>query len=164
MSRTLPPHRWLLGLLLLSLGSAGIAAAWVLLALSMNRQCSWMAVVAALDAAFLLRYVRYRPGMVRALLALAGTALAIALANWWIAASQTGASVGMPPWEAIARMGWMHAWILSDLANGPISLVTYAAALLTAASFGVADLPRLGRRSPNPAVVTAHQAGREMSN
>jgi hypothetical protein len=39
-----------LATLLLVAGSFGFAAAWVLVAFARDRQCSWMALLAALDA------------------------------------------------------------------------------------------------------------------
>jgi hypothetical protein len=123
-----------LGLLLLA--SAGTAAAWALVALAMDRQCGWMAVVAAVDAAWLLRLARSPRGASRALLAVAGTALAIVLANWWIAGAQIGQMVGLLPWESILRLGWSYAWTLSSLANGGAELAWYVAALALAAFAG----------------------------
>lgn len=119
-----------LGLLLL--GSGGAAAAWALLALSLDRQCGWMALIAAVDAAWLLRLGRMPRGATRALLAGAGTALAIGLANWWIAGAQIGQMVGLLPWDAIPRLGWSHAWTLFSLANQGAELAWYGLALAVA--------------------------------
>lgn len=123
-----------LGLLLL--GSAGAAAAWALLALALDRQCGWMAVIAAVDAAWLLRLGRMPRGATRAILAAAGTGLAIGLANWWIAGAQIGQMVGLLPWDAIPRMGWSHAWTLFSLANQGPELAWYGLALAAAAWAG----------------------------
>lgn len=123
-----------LGLLLL--GSGGAAAAWALLALSLDRQCGWMAVVAAVDAAWLLRLGRMPRGATRTLLAVGGTMLAIVLANWWIAGAQIGQMVGLLPWEAIPRLGWSHAWTLFSLANQGPELAWYGLALAAAAWAG----------------------------
>src|SRR6478609_901555 len=41
-------------LVLLVLGSTGVAAAWVAAAMVTETQCAWMAVVAALDAAWMM--------------------------------------------------------------------------------------------------------------
>lgn len=125
--------RPLLPLVLLLLGSAGAAAFWTLLALSWDRQLGWMAVVAAVDVALLLRLARVARGALRGALALAATALAIALANWWIAGAQIGRMFGMLPWEAIPRTGLHYAWTLSGMANGPVELAWYAVALVVAA-------------------------------
>src|SRR5690606_37118604 len=72
---------------LLLLGSLGAAAAWVLVAMALDRQSSWMALVAAADAALILRMARMRPGAWRALAGVAATLLAIAAANWGIVAA-----------------------------------------------------------------------------
>lgn len=123
-------------LALLLLGSAGVAAAWALVALSLERQAAWMAVLAAVDAALLLRLGRVPGGMRRALLALAGTVLAIALANWWIAGAEIGRQVGLLPWYSIPRMGLDHLWTLLTLANQTAELAWYGAALVVAALAG----------------------------
>jgi hypothetical protein len=123
-----------IGLLLLA--SAGIAAAWALLALVTGRQCSWMALTAALDAIVVLRLLRVRPGMGRAGTALAATAFSVALANWWIAAGQIGRSLGLMPWASSLRLGPDYAWTLATLANHPADLAWVAAALLFAAIAG----------------------------
>ena len=118
---------------LLAVGSAGFAAAWVLLAYARDRQCSWMAVLAAIDAVLLLRLARMRAGWPRALLATLATAAAIVLANWGIAAAQIGKAMGLLPWQSLPKLGADYAWLLATLANGPADLAWLAAALLLAA-------------------------------
>jgi len=129
----------LLATLLLVAGSVGFAAAWVLLALARDRQCSWMALLAALDAVFLLRLARVPAGRTRVLLAVAGTALTIALANWGIAAAQIGRAMGLLPWESLGKLGPFYAWTLASLANPPMDLWWLAASLALA---GVASRRR----------------------
>ncbi len=133
MSTQPPPSTPLLALSLLLVGSLGVAAAWVLLVMSLNDQSSWMAVVAAFDAALLLRLGRMRPGAVRAIAGLVGTALAIALANWGIVAGQLGKVVGLLPWESIVRLGPSHAWTLISAAN-PIQQVAWLVSALVIAA------------------------------
>ena len=130
------PSRPVLAAGLLLLGSAGVAAAWALLAVALDRQCSWMAVVAALDAVLLLRMARVAPGLARAMLAVAATALAIALANWWIAGAQVGQMVGLLAWQSIPKLGWFHGWTLLSLANHGADLAWYGLGLVTAAWAG----------------------------
>jgi hypothetical protein len=120
-----------IGLLLLA--SAGIAAGWTLLALVSGRQCSWMALAAAADAAIVLRLLRVRPGAARAGAAVVATGLAIVLANWWIAAGQVGRNLGLLPWDSSLRLGPDYAWTLATLANRPADLALLAAALAGAA-------------------------------
>ena len=124
--------RWLAPALLI-LGSLGCAAAWILLALANDRQCSWMALLAALDAALLLRIGRIPSGSGRMLAALLGTAATIAMANWGIAAGQLGRALGLLPWESVLKLGPHHAWTLAGLANTPTDLAWLAAGLLLAA-------------------------------
>jgi hypothetical protein len=118
---------------LVALGSCGFAAAWILLAFARDRQCSWMAVFAALDAVLLLRLARMPAGWLRVLAAVAATAVSIILANWGIAAAQVGKAMGLLPWESALKLGPQYAWTLIGLANRPADLAWLAAALLLAA-------------------------------
>lgn len=119
---------WLLPLL----GITGFAALWVIAALYADRQLSWMAVIGALDIAWLLRLGHWPRGRSRALVALAGTAVIAGLANWWIIASNVAGALGLSVWDAAVRLGWNHAWTLAQIANGPLDLVWIAAALVVA--------------------------------
>jgi hypothetical protein len=119
---------------LLAVGSFGFAAAWVLVAFARDRQCSWMAVLAAVDAALLLRLARMPAGGTRIALAVLATAATIGLANWGIAAAQIGRSIGMLPWESLTRLGKSYAWTLASLANTPADLAWLLAALVLAAA------------------------------
>ncbi len=132
----MPPsraRRWPPAIALLLLGSVGIAAAWILLADARNTQSSWMAVIAALDAAWLLRLARARPGMTRAVLGTTATALAILLASWGIVAAQLARPMGMLPWESLLKLGPHHAWTLAGLANNSVDLAWFGAGLVIAA-------------------------------
>ncbi|MEO5565770.1 MAG: hypothetical protein ABIR05_03825 [Luteimonas sp.] len=123
--------RWLAPALL-TLGSLGCAAAWILLALASDRQCSAMALLAGLDAALLLRLAGMPRGRARMLLALLGTAAAIAVANWGIAAGQIGRVLGLLPWESALKLGANYAWTLVGLVNTPAELAWLAGGLLLA--------------------------------
>ncbi len=124
--------RWM-SWLLLSVAVLGFAAIWVLLGAYTGRQHSWMAVLAALDVAWVLRLGGWRPGAVRLALGVAGTAAAVALANWWLIASHLGAMLGLQPWESAMRLGSGLAWTLAQLANGSADLAWIAVALVVAA-------------------------------
>ena len=117
-------------------GSIGIAAAWILVVQLVDRQSSWMAVVAAIDAALLLRMGGYRPGAMRAAYAVFATLLAIALANWGIAADQVGRMLGLAPWDSMVRLGPEHGWLLLRMANDAVDLAWFAAAMVVAAACG----------------------------
>lgn len=131
----MPPirSRPALALALVLAGSIGIAAAWVLVAQATRGQGSWMAVIAALDAALLLRMGGVRPGLVRAVCGVLATALAIVLANWGIAANEVGRMIGLSPWTSMGKLGMEHAWLLVRLANDAADLAWLAAGLVVAA-------------------------------
>lgn len=120
-------------LFLIAIGSLGLAAAWVLLAAWLNRGSSWMAVLAALDAALLLRIAGIAPGWPRALIGTLATALMIALAWWGIAAARIGGPLGLLPWESMLKMGAEFGWLLVRLGTTPADLAWFAAGLVIAA-------------------------------
>jgi hypothetical protein len=124
--------RWLAPALLL-LATLGCAAAWILLALGTGRQSSWMAVVAALDAAIVLRIARVPGGGRRLAAGVASTLAAIVLANWGIAAGEIGRSLGMLPWDSALRLGPDYAWMLALMANRAVDRIWLAAAVAVAA-------------------------------
>lgn len=127
-----PRSRGRLALPLLLLGVAGGSAAWILLALRLGAQCSWLAPLMALDAIFLLYLAGVPRGWPRAAWALLATLATTALANWGIAATQIGLMMGMGPLESAQRMGPSLAWTLVQLANGPGDLLWIALALVIA--------------------------------
>ena len=114
-------------------GSIGIAAAWILIAQATGRQSSWMAVVAAVDAALLLRMGRFRPGIARAAWGVLATVLAIALANWGVIATEVGRMLGLTPLMSMGKLGIEHAWLLARMANHAVDLAWLAAGLVVAA-------------------------------
>ncbi|WP_242113059.1 hypothetical protein [Luteimonas aquatica] len=123
-------------LLLLLVASCGIGAIWALISLSGGKQNGWMAVIAALDAIWLLRLCRVRAGPWRAAGAVLATAIAVAFANWSIAAIGMGIPLGLGPWDAFVRLGAGHAWTLIWLANSAQDLAWIGAALVVAAVLG----------------------------
>ena len=131
---TLSPSspRWLAPIILL-LGAAFVTAIWVLLAIYQGKQVGWMAWLAALDAALLLRFAGMRRGAARAALAALTTVLVAVMANWLIIASQLGFFFGLLPWESALLLRPGHAWTLAQLANGPWDLVSLGLAPLLAA-------------------------------
>jgi hypothetical protein len=124
-------------LLLLLIGGTGFAAAWVVAAGTLDTHGAWLAPLGAADVAWMLHLGRMPAGAKRALLAVAGTLATILLANWGIAAMEIGRSMGLLPWESALRLGSSYAWELIRLANGPLELAWYAAALATAVIGGL---------------------------
>ncbi len=118
---------------LLVLASLGVAAVWVMLSMRLDRQCSWMAVVAAADAALVVRLLRMRPGTVRALTGVLATLLAVLAANWAIVATWLGRHMGLLPWESLLKLGPELGALLVRLFNSPADLAWLAVALVAAA-------------------------------
>ena len=110
-------------------GMLGADAVWVLLAVASGRPCSWMAMLVAVDVALLLRVAGAPPGVPRVAVAVLATALAVALAQWLIVATQLGIVLGLQPLDSALRLGpalarqLMHlsldrgdlAWLLASL-------------------------------------------------
>lgn len=132
----MPAHRSVLSppvLLVLLIGCAGFAAIWVLAAATLGRPCSWLAAVAALDAALLLRMGRARPGWARALAGVLATAVMIAAAQWGVIAAQVGAMFGLQPWESALKLGASLAWAIAGVSLDAVDLAWFGAALVVAA-------------------------------
>ncbi len=120
-------------MLLPALGIGGFAAVWIMLGASTGRQHSWMAVLAALDIAWMLRLGGWSPGPRRAIVGVASTALIVLMANWGITASHLGRALGLLPWNSATKLGFDHAWTLAQLANGVADIMWIALALVVAA-------------------------------
>lgn len=122
-----------LGALLLALGIGGFAAVWIMLGAFTSRQNSWMAVLAALDIAWMLRLGGWRPGPRRAMAGMTATALTVLVANWGITASHLGRAMGLQAWESALKLGSDHAWTLAQLANDAGDVLWLVLALVVAA-------------------------------
>jgi hypothetical protein len=123
---------WFAALLAL-IGSLGLAAAWVAVAMISWHQSAWMAPLAALDAAFLLRLGGAKPGLLRMALGVVATLLAIAFANWGIVAAHMAGMMGMGFGDAALKLGPSLAWTLSTLANAPTDVAWLVAGVVLAA-------------------------------
>jgi hypothetical protein len=99
------PLRWLLPAIALGVGVMGAVALWLGLSISLRSTCAWMAPLAAVDMALMLRLALAPPGKARATLALGGTVVAIAASYWMIVATQMAFLLGLSPAESAQRMG-----------------------------------------------------------
>jgi hypothetical protein len=133
MLRTLPSKAAWFAPWLVLLGALGFAAAWVLFAYARGQLVAWMAILAALDVALLLRLGRVPAGWTRAATGVAVTALIIAAATWGVLAALTGLPLGLLPWESALRLGPSHAVTLLPLAYGQLEAAWFGAALVLAA-------------------------------
>lgn len=125
----MPLARPALAWLLLPVVVAGFAAIWTLAALYSGYQCSFMAVVGAVDVLWVLSLAPALRTTPRAIVATLATVLLVLLANWAIIAINVGAPLGVAPIEAMAKLGMHHALTLAGIANGWVDLVWVLLAL-----------------------------------
>jgi hypothetical protein len=118
---------------LLLLGSVTAVIAWILVSLTTGRQCGWMALLSALEIAWMLRLGTLQAGRLRIGVATITTLIVILVSNWGIASAQVGGSMGLDPWASAVKMGPNLAWTLLSLANSGFDWVCYGLALVVAA-------------------------------
>ncbi len=117
---------------LLLLGCVTALIAWILVALASGHQAGWFAVLAALEAAWMLRLGSLASGSLRIVVAMVATVAVIVVANWGIASAQIGTVMGLDAWASAQKMGFGFAWTLTRLATSAFDLLCYAAALVVA--------------------------------
>ena len=143
------PHEsaraWALPSLALLAGIAGISAVWVAIAELSGSASSWLALVAAVDMAVLLRLTHAPAGRARMFVAVLATVLAILLAHWMLAAIRMGGLIGLTPLDSALRLGPHLAWQIARLALDRVDWVLLVAALPLAAILVQA------RKEPPPA-------------
>lgn len=86
--------------------TAGLSAVWAGVAALTGGTASWMTVVAALDAALVLRLASHPPGGRRAAFAVGITVLTVLAAAVLVSAAKIGMGLGMRPAESLGRMSW----------------------------------------------------------
>jgi len=123
---------WLLPVMLV-VASACVLVIWVTLALYLQRQTGWMALLVALDVVLVLRLGGMAAGTRRALLAALVTVAISAMALWTIPATHLGFAFGLAPWESVLRLGAHHGWTLVSLSTTPLDVVALVLAPLLAA-------------------------------
>ena len=111
--------RWVLVAAVTAAGLLGVVTVWVTLALLTGLACGWMALVAALDFALLLRLVRTPAGPTRTTIAGLATGLACVASAWLIVAGQFGAMLGLDPIASAVRLGPVLAWEFTRLGFAP---------------------------------------------
>lgn len=80
---------------LLLLGCVTALIAWILVALTLGHQSGWMAVLVALEVAWMLRLGTLPAGTLRVGITLVSTVALIVAANWGIASAQLGGALGL---------------------------------------------------------------------
>ena len=98
-----PGPGWTFPVLALVVGVLGAAAAWSVVYLWLRGPAAWMGLLAAADMALMLRLAAAPPGRGRAVLATIGTASAIAIGLWMVAATQMAIAAAVPSVASAAR-------------------------------------------------------------
>lgn len=137
---------WLVPAVALLVGVLGMSAVWVAVAVLSDRSCSWLALVAAIDMALLLRLTDAPVGVARSLAAVLATAATVALSQWLIAATHLGFELGLEPMASAFRLGNVLAWQLSRLNLSGADWIFLIASLPLAAIL----VQRLRRETPQP--------------
>jgi hypothetical protein len=130
-SASRPTPRWL-AFAACFVAIVGVSAVWAGVSLILAGICAWIAVLAALDAALLLRLASWPSGSGRAALALAVTLATVLVANYFVASAQIGRVMGLRPVEAVTRMSLDLAALYAQSNFGPIEAAWYAAAAVVA--------------------------------
>lgn len=138
---------WPLPLLALLCGVLGMSAVWVAAATLSGRSCSWLALVAAVDMALLLRLTRSGTGALPTLSAVVATALTVALSRWLIAATQLGFALGLEPIASSIRLGPALAWQLTQLSLSRLDWIWLLSSLPLAAI--LSSTAAWSRRAPS---------------
>ncbi len=118
------------------LAAAALGALWSLLALAAGNHAAWMAPLAALLLAALLRYNNHPPGPRRALVCALLVLLTSAHANYLIAAGFIAGQMGLELPDAIRVIGLDMAWAVTRAHASAADLASYAVALLLALALG----------------------------
>ncbi len=115
---------------------AGVAAIWTGAALITRGNAGWMALVAALDAALLVRLAGYPRGSDRAVAATLITGATAVAAGFLLATARIGLAMGLRPADAVGRMSLDLAWLYVSSNAGLIELGWLLGALLLAWKIG----------------------------
>jgi hypothetical protein len=125
--------RWLLPIVALCIGISGITVVWVAVAILSEGTCGWLALLAAMTVAVLLRLTQAPSRLARGIVAAFGCALAIALTLWMIAATHFGFMFGLGPITSALRLGPVLAWEVTRLTLRPLDWLFIALSLPLAA-------------------------------
>ena len=122
----------LLGIAAAAAGVLGLGALWTVLNIQTDAFNGWGALLAALDAALLLRLAGMRAGWPRSLVGIGAVAATVALVAFLTAATRLGFAMGLRPLESAARMDGGLAWTFAQSAASAWDVAAVAAALLLA--------------------------------
>ena len=121
-----------LALLACAVAIVGVAAVWAGASVLLRDGAAWFAVVAALDAALLLKLANWPRSPSRIAAAVGVTLLTIAVGQSFVATARIGVVMGLRPFEALPLMSGQLAWLYAQQNTGAFEWACYAIALAVA--------------------------------
>lgn len=96
--------------------AAGLSALWTIFAFATSGLAGWMALIAGLDAALLMRLTGRPSGTTRAAASLVVYLVSVLASVYVVGAARMGSALGMQPWEALDRIspGLVQLYLLSN--------------------------------------------------
>jgi len=110
-------------------GVLGIGAMWTVLNVQTGGAHGWAALVAALDAALLLRLAGVRPGWRRAAVGPLAVLATVAVVAFLTVATRVGFAMGLRPLESAERLGLGLVWTMVQGIASPWDAVAVLLAL-----------------------------------
>lgn len=127
---------FLLGAAAAMLAATALGALWSLFGLAAGSHAAWMAPLAALLLALLLRYNRHAPGPGRSAATVLLALLCGAHASYLIAAGFIAGQMGLNLFDTLRVIGPDMAWSLTRAHTSALDALCYAIALALAAWLG----------------------------
>lgn len=127
---------FLLGAMAALLAAAALGALWSLFGLASGGRAVWVAPLAALLLALLLRYNQHPPGIGRAFSSVLLWSLCALHAGYLIAAGFVAAQMGLNLFDTLRVIGPDMAWSVTRAHIGNFELAGLALSLLIAAGLG----------------------------
>jgi len=121
-----------LGIIAATAGVLGLGALWTMLNVQTGSLNGWAALLAAVDAALLLRLAGMRGGWPRVAVGIGAVAATVALVAFLTAATRIGLAMGLRPWDSATRMGSGLAWAMAQSAASAWDVLALALSLLLA--------------------------------
>jgi hypothetical protein len=143
----------MLGIVAALLAAAALGAVWSLVGLAGAGRAAWVAPLAAVVLAWLLRFNGHQPGSARALIAALLLILTAAHANYLMAAGFIAGQMGLDLVDALRIVGIDMALAVTRAHSDAGDMLAYAVALVLAVGMGwrqPGELIRAARNRPGP--------------
>jgi hypothetical protein len=118
------------------LGVLGMVGIWLSVALTRDQACLWLAIIAALDIAFVLWLSGMPAGITRAAANITGLFLIVFASQWMIAAIMFGSAWGIDHFDAAHMIGKVLTWEFTRLRLSDIDYLLFGLSSLLALSLG----------------------------